>query len=334
MASKTYASSFGRFSLSIGQMLVASAVVAAVSFGASAAFACKGIDLQAHRGFGSGPENSLSSIAAAADAGFSAVEIDVQQLGDGEWVLHHDAVTGRVVAGTAIPVSVGSLNSADWSHLLLRDASGAHTAERPATADSALRAAADHGVSLNIEIKGRYGCRDIARLYHDAARVLPRDQLAFSSVDQQALECLRRQDDGVYLGLVVAPNAETIEKKYDGAKRAGLAVAQLLGVDGQGLLNKAKDAYGQTVSRSDALGDHALRQVRQALGVNGGIHVDAQAIAADPGVVARAHETGLAIYSYGSLGDRDHAAALRAAAGNVDGAIIDGRPADFCRDAV
>ena len=58
---------------------------------------CLGMKVQAHRGAGNAPENSLSALRNAYFGTWDGIETDLQLLGDGSWVVHHDVLTGRVV---------------------------------------------------------------------------------------------------------------------------------------------------------------------------------------------------------------------------------------------
>lgn len=61
--------------------------------------------VQAHRGAGNAPENSLSALRNAYFGTWDGVETDLQLLGDGSLVVHHDLLTGRVVdTGQSLPV--------------------------------------------------------------------------------------------------------------------------------------------------------------------------------------------------------------------------------------
>ncbi len=80
---------------------------------------CYDREIQSHRGLNNKPENSRASIIHAIDNGFNVVEIDVMQLRDGTWVLHHDTKTGRA---TVMPVELSNskisrLRPKDWNKL-------------------------------------------------------------------------------------------------------------------------------------------------------------------------------------------------------------------------
>lgn len=140
------------------------AVGLAVSMGTVEA-ACQGMALHAHRGASSAPENSLSAYVAVAEGPWDGMETDIQQLRDGAWVLHHDALTGRVVsAGPAKPAS--HLSSTEWRVARMKARDRRLTDEAPPFLAQLIDASADHPQkTLNIEMKQPYrGCAPIQRV--------------------------------------------------------------------------------------------------------------------------------------------------------------------------
>ena len=253
-------------------------------------------------------ENTLASLAAAAAAGASFVEFDVQVTADGHAVLWHDAAA--VVAGaggvpTATPVAgltlaeFRGLNSGGelgQPHRLLRRAAGttAPTSHLPwaVASDDALPTLAEAlarlpaGLGLNIEVKagaaepGSLGPKEVSRVLAgvlaalDSApgRALARRRLALSS--------------------------------FDAALVAGLAAAQGLPV----LL----------------LSDDAGRGAQAAAAAAGaaGLVYEASALAAAPAAAERAARAGLHVLTYGPSND-DPAFVAASACRGVGGVIVD-----------
>jgi len=99
----------------------------------------------AHRGAVSvAPENSAEAIAAAADLGADAAEIDVQLTTDGVPVLMHDHTVNRTTDGR------GAITAMSWTDV--RALTGRGGVKVP-TLDDVLAIAADRGLTLAIELK-------------------------------------------------------------------------------------------------------------------------------------------------------------------------------------
>lgn len=182
--------------------------------------ACGPIGMHAHRGSATFPENSLPAVTAALDGRFDAAEIDLQLLKDRRWVLHHDAATGRIVKhGANSPVSL--FGSADWQAARMLDRQGRSTREAPPFFDAVVSAAAPRlrpdGKQLNIEIKGKYACEDIRKAVAEVERMAPAGSWFFTSVDMDALRCIRHSHQDVYLGVIVAPEPEATNQRQEKA---------------------------------------------------------------------------------------------------------------------
>ncbi len=126
---------------------------------------CEGLATEAHRGsqLARYPENSVDGIIAALRDGHDGVEIDVQRLRDGTWVVHHDPYLGRTVyAGRFSHQPVErSAERADWTRMVMLDGAGNQTPHRPPTLTEVLAAFREHarpGQRLNIEIKSGRWC--------------------------------------------------------------------------------------------------------------------------------------------------------------------------------
>ncbi|KAG1316386.1 hypothetical protein G6F62_013538 [Rhizopus arrhizus] len=165
------------------------ALLAAVLPVSGASAACLGMQVHAHRGAPTLPENSLASISAAYAGGWDGVEIDMQRLQDGRWVLHHDVLTGRTVGGVGRK-AVLQLNSADWRGAKLMGQGGGSP---PPFLDDALRvAAAQPAKTFNAELKVVYrDCAPVSQLVAGMKQSLPHGNWMITSAFPEALRCVR-----------------------------------------------------------------------------------------------------------------------------------------------
>ncbi|MDY0207231.1 MAG: glycerophosphodiester phosphodiesterase family protein [Pseudomonas sp.] len=88
-------------------------------------FGCPGFQTFAHRGSSEEAENSIEAVSKALQSGHNGVEIDVQQLKDGNWVVHHDLSLGRVNYGQSGLVT--NMTSHQWRKVRLKDVEGFET---------------------------------------------------------------------------------------------------------------------------------------------------------------------------------------------------------------
>lgn len=150
----------------------------------------------AHRGLSAkAPENTLSSVRAAHEAGCRWVELDVQLLADGTPVIWHDAGVRRCSNGR------GKLRCMTLDEARTLDVgrwfSPAYESERIATLEEALTLIRDLGMGLNLEIKVNRGCDAkalVSATVHLAIEALPRGRLLVSSFSMTALNILRHQE--------------------------------------------------------------------------------------------------------------------------------------------
>lgn len=158
----------------------------------------------AHRGLSAyAPENTLSAIRAAHDAGFRWVELDVQLLGDGEPVIWHDAGVNRCSDGR------GRLKNLDLPGARTLDVgswfNASFAGERMATLEEALSLIASLDMGLNLELKLSPG-HDAAALVEVAVPMavakLPAKHLVISSFDPQVLRMARQQDAQVHIAIL------------------------------------------------------------------------------------------------------------------------------------
>lgn len=268
---------------------------------------CRGMVLHAHRGAPTAPENSAAAVRQALDGDWDAVEIDLQALRDGAWVLHHDAQLGRTTSlrGRA----VRDLDSAVWREVRLKDRQGRQGSEPAAwLSDIAPAVQAAQAKVLNAEIKQiGASCEAVQQLGSGLQAQIPSGRWFLTSIDRRQLECVRRADPHGYLGqIVLDPQALA---RQGGAAAAGRLAPPVLDL-----------AW--------------LRRLQQEVGAPVGVHVDINTLAANPRLLGDARTLGMPVFTYHLGPDRQHAEALRAQARRSGllptGAIIDGLPAAFC----
>ncbi|MGH8818477.1 MAG: glycerophosphodiester phosphodiesterase [Achromobacter pestifer] len=288
---------------------VAVALIAALSW-SNAGAACLGMQIHAHRGAPQLPENSLASISAAYAGGWDGVEIDMQRLQDGRWVLHHDLLTGRTVGGAGRK-AVLQLSSADWRGAKLLGQGGGLP---PPFLDDALRvAAAQPAKTFNAELKVVYrDCEPVRKLVLDMKRALPHGNWMMTSAFPEALRCVRQSDPQGYLGLIV----------FD-PRNAQAAGANPL------------SRYVSQRASAPVLNRQWLANLTAKVGAPVGVHVDATTLAANPQLLSDAARQSVRVFVYAVDGDAALAQQLRAAKQREgylpSGVIIDGDAQAFCR---
>lgn len=308
--------------LSIKKALVSALFLSLIV--SEAAYArCGSLEIQAHRGDSSHPENSVSAVVAALNGTHDAAEIDLQMLGDGKWVLHHDVVTGRVIrTGSARPVSM--LSSVQWRQANLLDRKGNATTEPPPFWEDLVKAAApllrEKGKRLNVEIKGKYECAAILQAASKIAVSVPTKNWMISSVDLDALRCVRRTYPDVYLGLVVAPEIS----QDDPTRKKASQLLEKAGQLGSKIKQKAESTYEQSLNRQHLTQD-GLKSIVRELG-NAGIHLDAATLKQRPSLLGWIKNSGLKVMVYGGFA-RSLPLAWKQ---ELDGMIVDEKPSAVC----
>jgi len=296
----------------LGRLRCAALLCGALAAPLAGQAACLGMVLHAHRGEAGSPENSLRAVEGALSGAWDGAEIDIQQLRDGAWVLHHDPQLGRTTSLRGR--TVASIDSAAWKEVRLKDRAGRVTAESAPFLDDVAQAAAAHGGKvLNVEIKQINGdCQPARSAATDLHRALPQGQWFLTSVDRRQLQCARQSDPQGYLGLIVLD-----------------AQALALGSSNR-LAQRSAGHLGTPVIDRDW-----LMRLAQEVGQPVGVHVDIHTLRRNPGVLATARELGMPVFTYHLGADREHAQALQAARrqGGLlpSGAIIDGDAGQFCR---
>lgn len=287
------------------------AVGLAVSMGTVEA-ACQGMALHAHRGAPSAPENSLSAYVAVAEGPWNGMETDIQQLRDGAWVLHHDALTGRVVsAGAAKPVS--HLSSTEWRMARMKARDRRLTDEAPPFLTQLIDVSADYPQkTLNIEMKQPYrGCAPIQRVVDQLSNGVGHGNWFLTSIDRENLKCARKFDRAGYLGLIV--------------------------IDVQNIAEEQQNSYARQVSRHLkrlSLSRQWLMTLKQQVGAPLGIHVDADSLHENRQLLSDARALGISVFTYSMISDERHAEVLADIRSRTQllpsGAVIDNDPQQFC----
>lgn len=270
--------------------------------------ACLGMALHAHRGAAQHPENSLSAVREALGGAWDGVEIDVQQLSDGQWVLHHDPITSR--HSSAPSQMVRTFDSASWQALRLPARNGGPSGESAAFLRDVAAAIDPFPQVLNIEIKQVFDrCHTASSLAQELGSAIVSGRWFLTSLDRRHLACARQADRQGYLGLIV--------------------------VDPRSMaLNDRTTAAAARYLKPLNLSAEWLRRVRSDVQAPVGVHVDAQSLKDNPGLMGDAAALGVAVFTYSLTGDAAHIQALResyARSGfRPSGAVIDGDPTAFC----
>jgi glycerophosphoryl diester phosphodiesterase len=315
---------------------IATSVLAlALAFPGSASALCGKVEIHAHRGSQSFPENGLKALMASLDEGADAVEFDVQRLRTGEWVVHHDPLTGRVVSGAVAPA--GKLTAAQWRTLTLTGRDGAPSRERPPFLEDVLDAFAARpraGQMLNVEAKGIYGCQALESLHGQISARLGSDRYMMTSTDPKALSCLRNLDPDLRLGLVITPSEASLEKISKGGMSLGgaLEAAQRMGA-GALVKNARQVLAAQSTERH--LDGAGLDALKSSVGAPLGIHFDIETLQRDPSLIERARDRGLYALTYAlDPGDTRQVALLRGSRSSqgLTGIIIDSNPKSACQE--
>lgn len=269
---------------------------------------CKGMELHSHRGAYQAPENSLSGAQLAFKGGWDGVEIDVQQLQDRQWVLHHDFQLGRT---TSIANTLTSkMSSTAWSEVRLKKRGGKYlTSESaPFLKDLIEGLPADSTKVMNIEIKqATSDCGAAASIVSELKRGRPDGRWFLTSIDVAQLQCIRRYDPYNYVGLVVLDPLSM-------AKQTRSRFANRIGP--------------KTIDRQ------WLEQIKLSIGGLIGIHIDTVTLEANPSLLEVAKSLDIPVFTYSFSSDQQHARLIRTYALRTgflpSGAIIDDSPEKFC----
>lgn len=273
---------------------------------------CLGMQLHAHRGASSGPENSLQALREAYAGEWDAIETDLQSLRDGEWALHHDAITGRVVK-TRVNRPLMRISAAEWQSARMVLPSGRISDEAPPLLEDALAVAAlQPGKTFNAEIKqGAMSCSPVQKLAVTIQRALPHGNWFLTSAMPDILRCVRKSDSHGYLGVMV--------------------------LDPRNVDAASKNRFAQRLAKSSRAPDldhRWLKGVLDKVGAPVGVHVATNTLSANPSLLQDAAELQMPVFTYSVEGDDKHADVLAFMARKTgflpSGAIIDGMATTFC----
>ncbi|MGA1413460.1 MAG: glycerophosphodiester phosphodiesterase [Candidatus Kapaibacteriota bacterium] len=163
----------------------------------------------AHRGSsGTAPENTMTSIRKAIDAGALMVEVDVQLTKDDHVVLMHDPVLGRTTNGT------GFIRNKTFDEIQTLDAgswfNSEFTGEHVPLLTDALRYLKQHSTCVNIEIKPPQKDDDhIARLLAiiETVQALKMEEVTlFSSFHHESLKYIKQHFPTFHTAGIHLPN--------------------------------------------------------------------------------------------------------------------------------
>lgn len=171
-----------------------------------------GVEIIGHRGYAARfPENTLPSLLAALDAGAASVEFDVRVAACGTPVLFHDETLERTTNGEG-PLALQALGE------LRRLDAGASFAPRFAgtaipTLEEALRVTlgrpdGPRAWRVYAEIKAVRTARDLERIAQLVRQTRAPERVVLISLDFDLLAALRRLDDRLRVGYVVADRSE------------------------------------------------------------------------------------------------------------------------------
>jgi len=294
------------------------------------------LEVYAHRGHYLYPENSVSSVMMGALGGFDGVEIDVMLTRDGYWVVHHDSVTGRATGRSdGKHFRMSRIKAKQWNSLVVRDKDGQLSQERaPYAIDVFKRWANSYqlGQQLNIEIKQDADIVELNHLLKMARQSLPQGSYFFSSLELDVLKKVRELDSSIYLGYVWEPHPSSIAEVKAVARKA--TKSDVLYQKYQRQINWVSDYEARKRSRSKSQ-KYSAKTVREALGLNSGLHVDIRSFVGAPTIYSRSKQAGLAkVVTYSINGSDFHQSQLLALKNMArplpDQAIMDTSKFEIC----
>ena len=155
----------------------------------------------AHRGGDDCPENSLAAIESAARDGADYAEIDVRLTADGEVVVFHDRMTGRLSADGR-SVRVADLTLAQLRRMPMVSRGGTFVVP---TLDEAIRTARASRTGLGLLFDMKTDVAHAARLARRVAAAVRSERFLhralFMSTDPDVVRALRRIEPGWRVGL-------------------------------------------------------------------------------------------------------------------------------------
>lgn len=179
------------------------------------------VEIIAHRGYSArAPENTLSALEAAWDAGADAVEFDLHTAACGTPILFHDANLSRTTNG------VGPVHRRTLAQLARLDAGGWFSSEfageRVPALDEALDACAGPEGRIYAEVKGFRELEDLDRMVRIVRDAGMLERVVFIAMNWTVLDRMRGQEPGLSVGYIVdepgqAPEALERATGDDGA---------------------------------------------------------------------------------------------------------------------
>lgn len=265
-------------------------------------FGCKGLALEAHRGHPGQPENSMTAFLLAAEAGYSGIETDLRAIENDAFVFHHDKDTTRTIVLPRGKRDVKYMRESQWREGKFIAPDGRITEQSPKLAIEMLQAAQRTmapGQHINVELKTEMKCDLLAKFDDAATRVLSRDQLAYSEMnDLDGLRCLRAYNPDSYMAVIQYPDFTSGQIWYaenelgENPRIEDFARSRFTGKD-TGRLRQSYERRHRNWTTSGA-----LKEIKDKLGSNAGLHVDFRTLLNDPGLKERARKQGIKIATY------------------------------------
>jgi glycerophosphoryl diester phosphodiesterase len=274
---------------------------------------CNGMQLFAHRGAPGAPENSSSAIQLAIEGQWDGVEVDLQRLRSGQWVLHHDPLTGRTTSLSG--VSVQDIDKAAWQKVRMKNRQGLITDEpAPFMKEILDKLRTRTTKTFNAEIKQESACGDVQKLVRELTNGLPQGNWFLTSISRRSLACARQIDPKRYYGIIVL-DPKSIATQAEQKSRWAAKI--------------------YPSAQSPIVDKHWIEQLTAQISPPVGIHADVLTVEANPSMLTDATSAGVPVLTYSLNGDGEHARILKAQMLRSNflpsGAIIDGDPSSFCK---
>lgn len=197
-------------------------------------------EIIAHRGYSArAPENTLTAVRAALEAGADSVEFDVHTAADGTPVLIHDANLGRTTNGVG-PVrrrTLGQLRKLDAGAWFSPEFRG----ERIPTLAEGLEEVRGRVTRVYPEVKGYRELEDLDRMVRITRELEMLERTTFISMDWRIVERIHGRSETGTVGYIVT-EAARFPEALDRAIVRGRAILDLdarLVLEDPGLVNDA-----------------------------------------------------------------------------------------------
>ena len=272
---------------------------------------CLGMKVHARRGAGEAPQHALSALRNAYFGTWDGVEAPLRQLGDGNWVVHADAQTGRVVDSGAVH-ALRQLDADAWRAASMKLHASTTAETPPFVSDIADLASAFPHKTLNGEIQEAAAtCAPVAALVTQLRAGIKHGNWFLTSSAAGNLACARAADPHGYLGLVV------------------LAARPVPPADARPV-----SRLGARHARPPRLDKAWLQRLQAQVGMPVGVHLDARSLDANPRLLTDAATLNMPVFVQAADGDSALAAALLRAQQRSQrwpsGVVIDGSADAFC----